>query len=325
MIQTVTNPAIELLLDQCTDLELKVSVDRVEENELVVIGPLGERICVDLSPGKCSMIEQVLQKLVIHFKELPLLTIGESKEIRLLTPKISLARLIPTVYSFTHNRYGEAPGTDLIRARFSAEIFRTVACQPGYHFLSTAFIGLIESLEGPLLAEHVVDPGNIEVRVKRYHIGSPLHRYLYTERYPTKSNGPSLVRWSRFIDPVICFDWRHPLKDEEGKWLADEPLSDDYAGVWIDNIVRAKQLAKHMFEWLEYLFASKGLLLIDICFFIDKTGTVIFGEISPDCMRVRSGAADDAESLDKDQWRLGHNASDVLDHYTKLYNILFKP
>ncbi|MBD8546791.1 phosphoribosylaminoimidazolesuccinocarboxamide synthase [Sphingomonas sp. CFBP 8760] len=269
------------------------------------------------------MIEQLLQQLRFDFKALPLLTKGESKEIRLLTPRIALARLLPTVYSFTHRRYGIAPGTDAVRARFSADLFRAMASAPGDRHIAHAFLGLVETEDGPLLAEHVVEPGNIEVRVKRYHIGSPVHRYRFVEDHPTAGGGAPLEKWQRFDQPLVCFDWRHPLTDAGGTALADEPLPDDYAAIWLDDLPRAKRLARDTFLWIEQLFASRGLRLIDICFFIDRTGRVIFGEISPDCMRVRSAASDQAEALDKDEWRSGGEAADVLERYQRLQAIIF--
>src|SRR5262249_15058441 len=134
---------------------------------------------------------------------------------------------------------------------------------------------------------------------------------------------PPLQRWSRFERPVVCFDWRHPLEDESGNRLADEPVSDDYAAVWIDDVARAKSLARSAFEWIERRFHRVGLQLIDICFFIDRTGTVLYGEISPDCMRVRSHASSDAEALDKDHWRFGGEPGEVLARYRQLHELVF--
>ena len=316
-------PAAETALDQCRALELNVTLIGTDSSPLELAGPKGESIFVNMSGSDETMVEQIIRQLDVCFDELPLLVRGESKEVRLLTPKISVARLIPSVYSFTNNRYGLAPGTDLVRARFSAKLFRRMALWPGRRPLAHAFLGLIETPSGPLLAEHLVDPGNIEVRVKRYHIGSPVHRYRYTSRHSTAYGGPPLERWTRFDRPVVCFDWRNPLRDENGGALADEPLSDDYASVWIDDVPKAKQLARDTFEWIEDLFSARGLRLIDICFFIDRTGQVIFGEISPDCMRVRSIASDEAEALDKDQWRNGSEAAEVTERYERLYSIIF--
>jgi phosphoribosylaminoimidazole-succinocarboxamide synthase len=314
---------IDIVVDQCLALDLAVKAVGSTSTSVKLSGPTDEPILVDLALGKLTAIEQVLQQLRIDFENLPLLTRGESKEIRLLTPKISLARLLPTVYSFTHQRYGIAEGTDVSRARFSAQIFRSMQCNPGGRHLAHAFLGLIEQPSGPLLAEHVVTPGNIEVRVKRYHIGSPVHRYLFVSEHTTAYGGEPLRRWQRFDRPLVCFDWRHPFDDGHGKALADEPLPDDYASLWLDDVSAAKTLARNTFEWIEELFALKSLRLIDICFFIDRTGTVLFGEISPDCMRVRSNASDEGEALDKDEWRSGGKPDEVLLRYQKLYDMIF--
>lgn len=315
--------ASEVLLDQCSALDLDVRFVRSSDAGICLAGPGGEPILVDPGHPECSMIEQVLQSLRFEFDQLPLLTRGESKELRLLTPRIVLAKLLPTVYSFTNNRYGNAPGTEVVRARFSAQIFRRMALDPGPRHLANAFLGLIESPHGPLLAEHLVSPGNIEVRVKRYHIGSPTHRYRFAEQHRTAGDGPPLERWDRFAAPLVCFDWRHPMADGDGRPLADEPLPDDYAGIWLDDVPAAKRLARDTFEWMEALFAMRGVKLIDICYFIDRTGRVIFGEISPDCMRVRSQASDESEALDKDEWRSGGHPEDVLRRYERLHAIIF--
>ncbi len=314
---------VDLLLDECADLELDVGLLAAASDRIILRGPVGEEVRVSLVDSRFTMIEQVLRGLSFDFDALPLLTVGESKEIRLLTPRITLARLLPSVYSFTNNRYGMAPGTEHVRARFSAALFRALNRSPGTSHIATAFLGLVEAPQGLLLAEHLVRPSNVEIRVKRHHIGSPLHRYRYTERHPTAFDGPPITRWSRFEQPIVCFDWRNPLHDEHGQRLADEPLPDDYAALWLNDAAHAKKLARETFEWMERLFSSSGLKLIDICFFIDETGTVLFGEISPDCMRVRSKAADDGEALDKDEWRSGGEPAAVLARYQRLYDGIF--
>ncbi|WP_428738254.1 phosphoribosylaminoimidazolesuccinocarboxamide synthase [Sulfurimonas sp.] len=315
----------DYLLDICSDLELdvKLNKDETKGDKIVLLGPKNESITVDFTNTERSLIEQVLSQIDIEFETLPLFVQGDSKEIRLLTPKIALARLVPSVYSYTYNRYGMAPGTDEVRARFSADIFRKMNDEPGPYRLASAFLGLIDTKDGVLLAEQVVQTCNLEVRVKRFHIGSPLHRYLYIDNHSTSENGPPLQRWSKFEKPVVCFDWRHPLHDEDGKRLADEPLPDDYAALWLDNIEAAKKLARDTFLWLEQKFAAAGLLLVDICFFIDRTGQVLYGEISPDCMRIRDGTSTNAAALDKDVWRSGGKPEEVLANYMKLYELVF--
>ena len=263
----------------------------------------------------------------VAFDDLPFVTEGESKVVRRHSAGVVAIRLKPTVYSFTNNRYGEVAGTDRVRAFFAAEVFRRMeaAVRDGQLDVETAFLALEHAPQGPLLLQRDVDTCNLEVRVKRYHIGSPLHRYRFTERHAsTLASGP-ITPWTRYPDPIVCFDWRHPLTDDAGERLADEPISDDYAGLWMVDPVRAKVVARGAFIWLESLFAERDLTLVDICFFIDRSGRLLYGEISPDCMRVRYGRADPehAQPGDKDAWRRGDRPEAVYARYRALYERVF--
>jgi phosphoribosylaminoimidazole-succinocarboxamide synthase len=173
-----------------------------------------------------------------------------------------------------------------------------------------------------------VETCNLEVRVKRYHIGSPFHRYRYAEEHATTQSCGPLRRWARLDRPVVCFDWRHPMTDKEGKRLADEPISDDYAAVWMENVPHAREMARTTFLWLEELFAKGGFILVDICYFIDRDGRLLYGEISPDCMRIRrrraEGSPETAEALDKDVWRSGGSPEEVLAQYQEISRVLFR-
>ena len=64
-----------------------------------------------------------------------------------------------------------------------------------------------------------------------------------------------------------------------------------------------------------------GAAFLDI---VDRSGTTLYGEISPDCMRVRSAASDDSRSLDKDQWRSGGRPEELLARYRELYLRVFQ-
>jgi phosphoribosylaminoimidazole-succinocarboxamide synthase len=275
-----------------------------------------------------ELVEHVIQQLPFQFDKLPLLVEGESKIVKLMNSKMVVEQFKPTVYSFTHNRYGEVEGTAELRVLFTAELFRTMN---RYNVeqrkkLKNAFLAVVNTAEGPLLVQEKVETCNLEVRVKRYHIGSPVHRYKYTEKYNTvQLDEAPLSRWTRFDVPVVCFDWRLPLTDGQGNRLADEPISDDYAGVWMNNVVEAKNLARETFSWMEGMFRDAGLLLVDICFFIDKNGKMLYGEISPDCMRVKDGDGnpEESESFDKDLWREGEKEKLIAKRYHKLFHILF--
>ena len=275
-----------------------------------------------------ELLEHVIQQLPIQFDNLPLLVEGESKIVKQLNAKMVVEQFKPTVYSFTHNRYGEAEGTAELRILFTAELFRRMNKYNEQYVkkLNHAFLAELNTSDGPLLVQRKIETCNLEVRVKRYHIGSPLHRYKYTEKYPTvQPLEEPLKKWSKFDVPVVCFDWRHPLTDEAGNRLADEPISDDYAAVWMCDVAEGKKLARETFSWMERLFQEAGLLLVDVCFFIDKTGTMLYGEISPDCMRVKKQSADPglSDSFDKDLWREGEKEQLVSKRYQKLFHMLF--
>jgi phosphoribosylaminoimidazole-succinocarboxamide synthase len=265
---------------------------------------------------------------ISDFEALPLLVEGESKIVRKWTEKVVVIQFKPTVYSFTANRYGEAPGSDIIRLKFTAAVFRLMASTRFNvgAIPQSAFLAEIESpRHGPLLVERKVADCNLEVRIKRYHIGSPVHRYRYTERYQSAQNNGPITRWSRLDFPVVCFDWRHPLFDEDDNRLADEPLSDDYAALWMYDVGYAKEMARQTFIWLERIYEDAGIRLIDMCIFIDQEGRTIYGEISPDCMRVRLDLGDPAraEAADKDLWRSGRTPEALRRRYEELYLRLF--
>lgn len=275
-----------------------------------------------------ELLEHVIKHLPFEFEKLPLLVEGESKIVRQLNSRIVVEQFKPTVYSFTHNRYGEVEGTAELRVLFTAELFRRMNrySQENRKRLKNAFLSVVHTAQGPLLIQEKVETCNLEVRVKRYHVGSPVHRYKYTEKHGTvQLNEAPLTKWTRFDVPLVCFDWRLPLNDEQGNRLADEPISDDYASIWMNNVVEAKNLARETFSWMEQLFRDAGLLLVDSCFFIDKSGHMIYGEISPDCMRVREGLGDpkESQSFDKDLWREGEREVLLAKRYHKLFHLLF--
>ena len=275
------------------------------------------------------LIEEVLRHVDFNFEELPFLLEGESKILRKFNDYIVVELFKPTVYSYTQNRYGVVDGTDTLRAKFTAQVFREMHKErnrPGGKNLNNAFLASKETDEGIYIFQRLVEPSNLEVRVKRYHVGSPVHRYKYTDRHPTvTAKRKPLEKWDRFDKALVCFDWRNPLTDDEGNRLADEPISDDYASVWISDVTSAKRLARETFEWLEGLFGRSGLVLIDICFFIDESGQYVFGEISPDCMRVREGVGHpkNLDSYDKDLWRKGEKEAFLAQRYNRLYELIF--
>lgn len=277
--------------------------------------------------GKETLLERALRVLPMEFDNLPLLVVGDSKIVKLWTDKVVVIRFKPTVYSYTANRYGEVPGTDNIRARFTSALFREMALQPKRHGITLQSAFLAEREENGIcyIIQSNIESCNIETRIKRYHVGSPLHRYNYTDHYPSTQGTTAISKWTRFKQPIVCFDWRHPLNDDKGKRLADEPLSDDYAALWMLDIPHAKELSRQTFLWLEERFAEAELQLIDMCLFIDFEGHTIYGEVSPDCMRVHLGLGNPAETeaADKDIWRAGLSQRNLHEKYSEMYRRLY--
>lgn len=326
------------LVSQLTALDFEAAVDEtgnIEEsatNALIYLSAHADdrnttsrrHVAVE---GYETLLERTLRALPLHFEQLPLLVEGESKIVRSWTDKVVVMQFKPTVYSYTMNRYGVVSGTDESRIKFTAELFRKMAqiVSSNGVVLQNAFLAEIPSPDGLLLVQKKIEPSNLEVRVKRYHIGSPLHRYRYTEHYASTQTCGPLKRWSRLDEPVVCFDWRNPLQDDEGNRLADEPISDDYASVWMYNVAHAKELARQTFLWMEELFASAGIKLIDMCLIIDREGKMIYGEISPDSMRVRMSLDDPAssEAAAKDVWRAGGSGDALRKNYDKIYARVF--
>src|SRR5262249_24423826 len=127
--------------------------------------PSDDTMLIEIDKGTpAELLEHVLTQIPVDFDALPILADGDSKQVRLWTDRVVLLKFKPTVYSFTMNRYGEVPGTDAVRMRFTAALFRRMA-QPrscagiGYQ---SAFLAKLVTATAPLLAERRVDPGNIE-------------------------------------------------------------------------------------------------------------------------------------------------------------------
>jgi phosphoribosylaminoimidazole-succinocarboxamide synthase len=274
-----------------------------------------------------TLVERALRCIPLDFDSLPIVVEGESKQVRRWTSGAVATRFKPTVYSYTANRYGRAPGTDDLRVHFTAAVFSQLraadvgdAVRP-----QAAYLAEVPWQGSWLLVERLMETCNLEVRVKRYHIGSPLHRYRQTERHrSTLTSGP-VTRWTRFPEPVVCFDWRHPLTDDDGTRLADEPLPDDYARLWMVDVDHAKAVARGTFLWLERLFRDRGVVLVDICLLLDRSGTTLYGEISPDCMRVSLEPTDPtaADRAAKDIWRAGGSPDELRRNYAEIYARIF--
>jgi phosphoribosylaminoimidazole-succinocarboxamide synthase len=236
-----------------------------------------------------------------RFDTLELVREGESKIIRRVDDAILAIRLKPTVYSFTHQRYGEVPGTENLRLKASIVLWQRLI-DAGIP------VPVVAASENCYLCKEV-DAPPIEVIVKSFYVGTPKH--LYRGLPATRTRHASLIEVGSKHEPYVRFDWRNPLPDKDEclpLWLADQ---------FIDT-AKAEPLALKAFDVLSSFLASRGIEIQDICFFIDATGSCIFGEISPDCMRVKYQGSD----LDKDLWRNGKKAGDVLSRWSTFVRLI---
>ena len=244
------------------------------------------------------------------FDALPLLAHGESKVVRDLGAGLVAIRFRPTVYSYTHHRAGEVPGTDGLRLRATRVLVGALRARGIAH----AYLDVGERF---VIARRV-SPPPIEVIVKRRHVGTPRHRYRGMEHVPIRVGHPAaggrIEVDAPYPTPWVRFDWRNPQRDPAtGERLADEVLPEPLADCFID-VGAARATALAAFEVLSEFLDSRGIELVDLCLFLTEDGRTVFGELGPDCARLRSREG----SLDKDVFRLGGSSERVLEKYEAL-------
>lgn len=270
-----------------------------------------------------------------YFKSLPLVVEGESKEVRYLGKGKVAIKLKPTVYSYTHNRTGLIKGSDKARLDciqstlpliIEAGITHSYLYIDGEYIVSTLVLQpKTTKNNSPFIPDDLTDleisklpkANPVEVVVKKRHTGTPKHRYYDFSSYPTRDL-EYIDSDGLYPELVVRFDWRNPMTSDEGLRLADEAMPEQIAN-WFIDVTEARKTALKTFQLLSNKFSEKGVELWDICFFISEDGKTVFGEISPDCMRVR---AKDGSSLDKDVWRMGGSAENVLKKWRSFADIL---
>ena len=231
-----------------------------------------------------------------HFDSFPLLVEGESKLVRSIDNKNVMVRLKPTLFSYSANRAGTVEGTDRLRLRISAHLWRILE--------SGGVPTTILHAGDDFYVSRRVEAPPIEIIVKGAHVGTPKHSYKGLEGFRTRF-GDFIAPDQRHA-PYVRFDWRNPLPGRDEcmpLWLADQ---------FIDTKA-AEKLALRAFAVLTDFLATREIELVDICFFITTEGDAIFGEVSPDCMRAKLFSKD----LDKDLWRQGKDKDTVLRQWTE--------
>jgi phosphoribosylaminoimidazole-succinocarboxamide synthase len=251
------------------------------------------------------------------FDALPLVVEGESKIVRDGGNGQAIIRFKPTIYSFTSNRAGVVPGSDVLRLRASrvfVDVLRRAGIEHAYREVNDRFVQ----------ADLIARPPPIEVVVKAFHSGTSKHRYTGMAGTPVRPSHPffpgaTFGPEDGYPTPLVRFDWRNPLRHPDtGKTLADEVLGDAQADWFIDT-AKARATALATFRALQDFLADRDVVLYDLCLFITEDGRTVFGEISQDCGRFRHF---DLGSLDKDVWRAGGSSEAVLEKWRMLLTII---
>jgi phosphoribosylaminoimidazole-succinocarboxamide synthase len=258
-----------------------------------------------------------------RFEDLPLLSRGESKEIRIIDDNAVMVRLIPSLYSYTKNRCAMISGTDKLRLE-ATKILWAVLEENGVK-TSVIYVG-----EDYYVSQRICDLGEdhippIEVIVKACHVGTPKHSLYNIGKFQTRQGG--YFKDNQPHPPYVRFDYTNPLTDDQGNRLEDKCLSDDMAECFIDT-KKAKATALSAFSILYKYLSARGVRLDDICFKIDASGEIVFGEISQDCMRAVKVAAHSSSfnevdgDLSKDTFRKGASDEEVLAKYQGFNEII---
>lgn len=220
--------------------------------------------------------------------------VGNSKELYYLDHDLVLVKLIPSLSSFTFNRYENMLGTEVLRLDF----FELAAQRLSSAGVPVAF----KERVGPdtYITEFCPSPP-FEVIVKNAALGSTIRKYpsLFPEGY-------------RFKEPVVKFDFRI---DPE-----DQPIADDYLREAGYRPEEFKKIALKVNEILRDWLAPRDLL--DFCILIGKKDNgeyVVISEVSPDCMRLRSP---NGKPLDKDLFRQGSTSEEILKAWSELIESL---
>jgi len=273
-----------------------------------------------------------------EFNSLPLVVEGESKVVRYAGNGHVVIKLKPTIYSYTYNRTGIIPGSDTLRLKAMQRILPYLKQHGVYHayqdisdhwILATLVLqpvrkGKKKPFEPLDMTKEEIEKlpkaTPIEVVVKARHTGTSKHRYFEMDTYRTRLH-ESINEDQKYPEIVVRYDWRNPMyHPTDNTRLADEVLSEQMAD-WYINVEKSRQLARRTFVLLTKLFSAHQLELWDICFFISEDGSMVFGEISPDCMRVRTS---DNVAVDKDVWRAGGSSKHVLKKWQSMVQMLEK-
>jgi len=249
---------------------------------------------------------------------------GESKKIH-SWKNFALIELKPTMYSFTHNRYGIVENTDNLRLdfwnlfatrintivsdnlidkknKFSNKIndlFSAGIIKKEFPFISNYLGEITVNNTRYAITRFAKEIPHLEVVWKNYLVGTMKHNLKEVDQHTTKYQ-TKLLYEKEFPKDIIRFDWRNPLPDK------DECIPDEFADFYLDT-KSAREVARLTSHIINFILQEKGYELIDLCYFMNYEGNGIYSEITPDGMRIRKKG----KSFDKDLWRSGKDVDTI--------------
>lgn len=285
---------------------------------------------------------------------------GESKRVyRIVDPvgafgPLCLIKLKSTIYSHKRQSTGEIAELAGVRGAGSQIVLELLArCALSHAYLDVSSSGLI-------LAEFVERIPPTEIVVKRFCVGTDRHALHGLDRNgelvntetgeyrcgpyvrfdwrnpnhvePVSRRNPADSPYYYLVEETLgkerFFQQYMTPQDASGSKPLFTPVGDTAATsamlAPVQNIEQTRQTAMRVFLSLQHYLSrcTPALELQDICMMTDRSGTLVWSEINPDCMRVK--APSDCSQYDKDIWRAGGSSArdEVLLKWRKFNEIL---
>jgi len=255
---------------------------------------------------------------LIDVSKLPIIVEGCSKIVRSYDTKYNIIEYKPTVYSHKQQKEGIVEGTHLERMRMTKNILYLLE----KHEISHAYVYVGNQYVLCKKLDPQEDIPNVEVIVKRCHVGSDPYRYYKMADAKTRFGYPLLKERGEYPSLIVRFDWRNPNRHpEKGTPMGDEAMCDDLADYFI-NIESARDLATKTFVVLMNYFEEMNVRFKDCCFMITTDGSMHWSEISQDCGRYELIHESGYTSLDKDVWRAGESSELVFQKWSQMSAIV---
>ena len=212
--------------------------------------------------------EELLEKNIRKFDNLPIFHDGDSRQIRKIPDQSNLliAKLKNAIYSYNNKSAVIAPKTATTRAAIN-QILSDILHKNG---IKTSTIC---SKDEYILMHKESAASHIEVVVKAALVGSAKHSYHNLNKVTNKLG--NIIDIGQKHTPYVRFDWRNPHPKE------DAVMPHGLANYFID-VKNAEILALKAFNILTDYLEKHDLGLNDCCLFMNKNANVILGEVSPD-------------------------------------------